>query len=509
MDFVPLETAPLAPEISQIKAAPLAPEVTQITVPETPHSLSSKPSPRVSKDAIRTSLRASTVDAIFSTFFSITSGGILLSNFLVELDARPVVFGMLSSIPMVVNLIQPFGAYLSERSTSRFWYCLCIYGPSRLLWLILAIGITMASWGKINTHQLVVLTLLIVLMSNLLGALGGASWLSWMATLVPRRLRGRYFGLRNSVSSLTNLVCVPLAGLAVSTWPGGTLQGYGVVLLVGILSGLVSLGCQYFKVDVNPQVQNASPTRSSSKNAVLYNTIDKSNNTEEQLKNIELGKDATAGDSIWKNSNFLKFLLYFSSWMFAANLSLPFFNLYMLDTLNLDVRWVTLYGSLQAGANLLMLILWGKLADRIGNRPILLVIGMVAASVPLLWLGISTNLIDLWLWLPLIHIFIGGNWAALDLCNNNLQIEVTPAKNQSIYFAIASAIAGVSGALGTIIGGFIAQNPSFGGLSGLFIISAAFRLAAIVPLIFVQEGRGQSFSQMRQVWQGRKQVAQG
>lgn len=195
--------------------------------------------------------------------------------------------------------------------------------------------------------------------------------------------------------------------------------------------------------------------------------------------------------------------------MFAANLSLPFFNLYMLDTLNLDVRWVTLYGSLQAGANLLMLILWGKLADRIGNRPILLVIGMVAASVPLLWLGISTNLIDLWLWLPLIHIFIGGNWAALDLCNNNLQIEVTPAKNQSIYFAIASAIAGVSGALGTIIGGFIAQNPSFGGLSGLFIISAAFRLAAIVPLIFVQEGRGQSFSQMRQVWQGRKQVAQG
>jgi MFS family permease len=500
MDFVPLETAPFIPEISQIKAAPLTPEVTQITVPETPHSLTSKPKCRVSKDAIRTSLRASTLDAGFSTFFSITTSGILLSNFLVEMGASPVVFGLLSSIPMVVNLIQPLGAYLSERKTSRFQYCFWIYGPARLLWVFLVIGIAGSSWGWVNSQQLIMLTLLIVLMSNLLGALGGASWLSWMATLVPRRLRGRYFGIRNSVASLTNLVCVPIAGVAVSTWYGGSLQGYGVVLLVGILAGLMSLGCQYFKVDVNPQVQNASPTKSSPNKAVSGN----------QPENIKPSKDAIAGESIWKNSNFLKFLLYFSSWMFAANLSLPFFNLYMLDTLNLDVSWVTLYGSLQAGANLLMLILWGKLADRIGNRPILLIIGIVAASVPLLWLGIGNNLLDLWLWLPLIHIFIGGNWAALDLCNNNLQIEVTPVKNQSIYFAIAAAIAGLSGAVGTIIGGFIAENPSFGGLAGLFIISGGLRLAAIVPLIFVQEGRGQSFPQIIQAfWQGRKQVAQG
>lgn len=499
MEFIPLETA-----------APMVSEIPQIAISEPTLSPTSQPSPEISKDAIRTSLRASSLDAMFSAFYSTTTSGILLSNFLVELDASPVIFGMLSSIPMILNLIQPFGALLSERTTSRYQYCLRLFGPSRLLWLILVIGIAMASWGQVNSHQLVVLTLLIVLGSSVLGSLGSASWLSWMAMLVPRRLRGRYFGVRNSVASLTNLVCIPLAGLTVSTWPGGTLQGYGVVLFVGIVSGMISLGCQYFKIDVNPQEQNAYPIRSTLKKAVAIKDANNLGNTKNTHSGtVKSAPDSNAGEGILKNSNFLKFLLYFGFWMFAANLSLPFFNLYMLDTLNLDVSLVTLYGSLQAGANLLLLILWGKLADRIGNRPLLLLIGILASTVPVLWLGIGTNLIDLWLWLPLIHIFIGGNWAAIDLCNNNLQIEVAPFKKQSIYFASTAAIAGISGALGTTIGGFIAENDNFGGLQGLFVLSAALRLVAIVPLFFVQEPGRKSFNQMiKSLWLFRKNVAQ-
>jgi|GEM_PF-7017072 len=72
-----------------------------------------------------------------------------------------------------------------------------------------------------------------------------------------------------------------------------------------------------------------------------------------------------------------------------------------------------------------------------------------------------------------------------------MQLGIAPVKNQSIYFAIAAAVAGVSGALGTTIGGFIAQFAESGGLLGLFALSSLFRLAALVLLNFVQEpGRG-------------------
>ncbi|MEH2466038.1 MFS transporter [Nostoc sp.] len=469
MDFVRVETTP-----------PLTLEISQITLPPTALS----PTSRIPKDTIRTSLRASTTDSVLAAVYSLGTGGILLSNFLVELGASPVVFGMVSSIPMLVNLVQPLGAYLSERSTSRFQYSLRTHGIGRLLWLVLVISIAGVSWGVVNTHQLVILTLLIVLFSNLLGGLGTASWLSWIAMIVPRQLRGRYFGIRNSAASLTNLVCVPMAGLAVSHWDGGTLQGYGVILLIGIVFGIIGLGCQYFQVDMNPQSQNT-----------YYGELPQTSEIQPEVAKDESSEVAQSihppqnqlADSFWKNSNFLIFLLYFSFWALAVSLSEPFFNLYMLDRLDLDVSYVTIYNSFQAGATLLMLILWGKLADKIGNRPILICIGILVAVRPLLWLGIGVNRLDIWLWLPLLHILSGGTWAAIDLCSNNIQLAITPNKNQSIYFAIAAAVAGASGALGTTIGSFIIQFAQFGGLLGLFALSSLFRLAALVPLFFVKE----------------------
>jgi Na+/melibiose symporter-like transporter len=261
-----------------------------------------------------------------------------------------------------------------------------------------------------------------------------------------------------------------VAGFIISHWYGGTIQGYGLVLSLGIICGLISLYCQYFKADVNPQLQN-------------QNHLELCKSSSESIC-----RDETNWTSIvWQNSNFLLFLVYFSVWMLAVHLSAPFFNFYLLDTLDLDVTLVTFYSSLQTGANLLMLIIWGKLADKIGNRPILICVGVLVAITPLLWLGIGHNQLDFWLWLPLLHIFTGITWAAIDLCMTNMYLVIVPIKNQSIYIAIAAAVAGVSGALGTTIGGFIAQSHEFGGLLGLFALSSLCRLLGLVPLIFVQE----------------------
>ncbi|MBD2615066.1 MFS transporter [Nostoc punctiforme FACHB-252] len=510
MDFVPVEIS-----------TPINLEIAQITTPQVIIS----PTPRIPKDAIRRSLKASTVDSVLAAVYSIGTSGILLANLLVELDASPVIFGMLSSIPMLVNLIQPLGAYLSERSTSRFQYALRTHGIARVLWVILVIAIAATSWGVLNHNYLVILTLLILLLSNLLAGLGTPSWLSWMATIVPRRLRGRYFGIRNSAASLTNLICVPIAGLAVSHWYGGVVQGYGVILFLSMIFGIVGLGCQYFQADMNPLSQNTHVGKFPQTSEIQSDTTKKeelqpqgeldmghgelgighgehSTASMPNQKGMEfsdtLNKSAQVTQliytplkpvnfSIWKNSNFLKFLLYFGLWTLAFNLSAPFFNLYMLDTLDLNVGYVTIYTSLQAGANLLMLIVWGKLADKIGNRPILLFGGILLATIPLLWLGIGINQLDIWLWLPLLHILAGGTGAAMDLCNNNIQLGIAPIKNQSIYFAIAAAVAGASGALGTTIGSFILQFTQSGGLLALFTLSTVFRLTALIPLIFTQE----------------------
>lgn len=425
--------------------------------------------PKISKQATRTSLKASTLDGVFGTIFSNITGGVLLVNFLLQLGATPVEIGLLSSIPLLVNFLQPLGAYLADRTSSRHWYILAIFGPSRLLWLILVAGIAWFCCSNTAPHHLVIWTLGIILVTNVLGALGGCAWFSWMAALVPPRLRGRYFGIRNSAASLANLLSVPLLGFAVSAWPGGTIQGYAILLLLGVVIGLVSLACQFWMVDVNPQIFCSGEV------------------SPQQEENSRSGQPKAF--SILKDINFLKFLLYFGLWTFAMNLSAPFFNLYMLKNLGLDLSTVTIYTSLIAGANLVMLVLWGTLADRVGNRPLLLLFGVLIAVTPLFWLGAGNNSISVWLWLPLIHLVTGGFGAAVELCNSNIQMEMAPLDRPSQYFAIAAAVTGVSGGLGSTVGGFLAQLDIIGGLPGLFAFSAAVRLVALLPLVFVQEPR--------------------
>jgi len=427
--------------------------------------------PKISKQATRTSLKASTIDGVLATIFSNITSGVLLINFLLQLGATPVEIGLLSSIPMLVNFLQPLGAYIADSMKSRHWYILAIFAPSRLLWLILVGGIAWLGWSNTASHELVTWTLAIILISNILGALGSCAWFSWMAALVPQRLRGRYFGIRNSAASLTNLVCVPLLGFAISAWPGGSIQGYGVLLLLGVVIGLLSLACQFWMTDVNPQIIEHSKAKPQQQKTTR--------NQPEKL-------------NIFQDINFLKFLLYLGLWMFAFNLSAPFFNLYMMENLALDVSTVTLYTSLVAGANLVMLVVWGRLADRIGNRPLLLLVGILVALTPLFWLFVGSDSVSVWVWLPLIHLVCGGFAAAIDLCITNIQMSIASATRPSQYYAIAAAVAGTCGGLGSAAGGYIAGLDIIAGLTGLFALSAILRLLALLPLVFVQEPRSVS-----------------
>jgi MFS family permease len=171
----------------------------------------------------------------------------------------------------------------------------------------------------------------------------------------------------------------------------------------------------------------------------------------------------------------------------------------LLGDLNLDVSVVTLYNSLGFGANLLMLMFWGKLADRIGNRPLMLVVGILVGLTPLLWLEAGTTAIFLWVWFPLLHMLGGATWAAIDLCSGNLMMAVTPLRNQSIYFAIAAAVPGITGAIGITVGGFAATVTNFGGLPTVFALSAVLRLFALLPLVFVHEQRSVPIHQLMRV----------
>ncbi len=77
------------------------------------------------------------------------------------------------------------------------------------------------------------------------------------------------------------------------------------------------------------------------------------------------------------------------------------------------------------------------------------------------------------------------------LSPNNIPMEIGSIEQPSTYFAIAAAVSGVAGALGTTTGGFLAELPGMS-LGVLFALSAAVRLVGLLPLILVKEPRSLS-----------------
>jgi len=154
-DHISVETSSLPPvpiqEISEDRA------LTETVLSPTPKLLL-----KISKPEIRTSLKALTIESVLATIFYSIISGALLSNFLLELGAGPVEIGLLAAIPQVVNLLQPLGAYLVDRTTSFRWYFICIFVPSRLVWLILVPAIWLVTSSHITGHQVVQLTLGII-----------------------------------------------------------------------------------------------------------------------------------------------------------------------------------------------------------------------------------------------------------------------------------------------------------------------------------------------------------
>jgi MFS family permease len=417
------------------------------------------------RTSVRQSLRASTADNGLSTVLSNITGGVLLSNFLLDLGATPIQIGMLNSLPMLTHLLQPLGALLSNRTNSRHKYGLWIFLPARLLWLLLLADIIFVDRYHGASKQLVSLTLVLLSASNILAALGSASWMSWLAALVPPTIRGRYYGIRNIAAGLANLICLPIGSFIISHWRGSETAGYGIVLGIGIVAGLGSLGCQQFMIDVNPQDYQSQ---------------------EQQEASWLEGVTAALADS-----NLVILLIYFAIWAFAINLSTPFFNFYMLENLHVELTSLALFSSLGHAANTLMLLVWGPMIDRVGSRPVLILAGLVLAMMPLFWLLTNRGPVQthLWICLVIFHLIWGGIWAAADLGNTNIQIAIVPIEHHATFFALAAAVVGVCGALGTTVGGFMIQQARYEGILGVFAISAILRLVAIGPLLLVKEQR--------------------
>jgi MFS family permease len=145
--------------------------------------------------------------------------------------------------------------------------------------------------------------------------------------------------------------------------------------------------------------------------------------------------------------------------------------------------------------------LWGRLIDRLGYRPSLLIAGLLIVPGAAGWIFVSRE--SWWLGYMVVMISVVA-WPGVELANFNILLGMSESqqghRQGGAFIAVNSVVVAAAGVISGLFGGFLARHlgdweaPFFGRTltyhGVLFLISAALRLASLLWVLGLEEPKG-------------------
>jgi HEAT repeat protein len=205
----------------------------------------------------------------------------------------------------------------------------------------------------------------------------------------------------------------------------------------------------------------------------------------------------------FRHENFRNFVMFVSVRAAAVMIAAPFFTVFMLKNLKLSYAQIAVYSAIASLTQMAANPLWGYLADKFGYKPILRISSFAIALVPLPWVFATKN--NQIFIIPFMQAYAGAMSAGLMVSQFNLMVKIAPEANRTVYVGFYSAIVNVSFALGSMLGGvladsfahwaqlygqsghFVLWNQPVSSLQCVFLVSSLMRLLGLSFLKRVQE----------------------
>jgi MFS family permease len=399
----------------------------------------------------------------------ITTGAVF-TQYAKSLHVSEFGFGLLAAMPFLGALVQLPTSYVLERYGHRKSIFIAVGIVHRLTWLAIAAipwFFPMSWWpGAL---------ILLIGFSGLCGHIITPSWVSWMADLVPTRIRGRYFSRRTQIGQFVGVLVTICIGFALDhakvVSPEYFLKVISLLLVVAGLAGSVDF-LMFLKVpDLDtPKNPNVSPNLRS-----LY------------LEPL-------------KNRNFRHFLGFTGTLTFSIGYIGQFIWLYLFDVVKTsNTRANVMLVVMPLIVMMIFFPIWGRLVDRLGRKPVLIISGLLMVHGGAAWIFVNQ---ENW-WLGYIAAMLAtAAWPGIEVGNFNLLLNMTVSKKGrarqgSVYSAINSLVVAVAGVLSGLFGGLVAYylkdwHGSFWGWpltyhSVLFLTSTVLRLASLGWLIGLED----------------------
>lgn len=384
-----------------------------------------KPQEHVNEREVHKGLLLVLWDGLTAEVMIAFTGGAFVVSMALLLGANNMQIGLLASIPTFTNLSQLLAVWLVKKlQNRRIIVVLCCF-LARFPLIIIGVLIFLGGGTSIST------LLFFLFVYYLFGAISSPSWNSWMKDLIPEDRLGQYFSKRTRYNQMLNVVLSISLALVVDfvkgQYPQWELQTYAVFFIVAGSVGIVG-GYILSKVK-EPQTQLS--------NANIFTLFSK------PLKDI----------------NFRKLLIFNSAWVFAINLAIPFFTVFMLKTLGLPISYIIGLFILSQLGSIFTLRIWGMFSDRYSNKTIIAIAAPIYITCLIAWcfVGIYSSMIANIILLAAIHIGNGVSTAGINLSLTNIGLKLAPKEEAVVYLSIKNIVTSVFSSISPLIGGFLAD----------------------------------------------------
>jgi MFS family permease len=366
-----------------------------------------------------------------------------LSLFALALGATPSQIGMLTAFPNLIgNILQiPMGLWSERMQDKRL---LPIVGGylSRSTWALLAV-IPFLVPPQYRVGVVILLATFRVLMANI----GVPAWTALQADLVPKSIRGRYYANRNIICNMSAL----LATIA-ATFLLGLRFPLNFQIIFG---GAAALGLTA---------------------TYIFSTIDFAQSAPKEKRTGIPFSAKVRGflGEVGTQKAFCSYVVSSLLWNFGVNLAASLFVVYFVEDLGGAPGFWAVFSGVNLATQVLIHRYWGRLADRFGQKNVMLASGVGAVFIPLFWL-VTRNT-----WFPLIIYVINGlAWGGYNPAAFNLLLEITPDDHRTVYVGAYNTLMGVAMAAGPLVGGFAAEA-----LDLRFIFGASFLVRGLALYLF-------------------------
>lgn len=425
-------------------------------------------------DNLRT-IRYANIDMAFYTAFVALTTGAFMVKYVTHLGGSVKWIGFLSAIPSLFGLFQIPGAIWARRyeSYKRF------VTPGWLMWRLFYVPVAVLPLLSLPNEAKLWIFAACISASWLAVFLANPVFFEWLTELVPANSRGWLFGQRNMIAAAVSAVVGFAGGWVIDQYTSHPAAGkevvddagFAIVFGAGVILSLIG---QSFYMRMK-DLKRTNVVRESFSKSVLAFSVP------------------------IRDREFRRALLFLGAFTFGLTFAGNFFADYAFKSLEMPLKLFQIAVLFHSAGNMLASKVWGFLADKYGNKPMLSLAGFGMVLTPIPWIvchpGYSfyNNAIIVG-----SHFFMGIIWSGVAVCQFNLMLATTNPEDRANYMGVGMALQAIVGGVAPILGAAVLDRfiPSGGTASPvdlansyklLFLVTMGFRLASLLLIFRVQE----------------------